>query len=395
MNELLRELNMEDISPYFDAALEEARREEGVPFWLTESFIKKVNLKTGVVPDYEDELIETLPALILDKNLLLFAKTVYIMLKDSRPFGEVFENFRLPSLKDTDRPEVHLLGIYPLLALCDSAYDSLLQRGIDESILKRTYERFNTCIGLSAVRTGRSSMIDLYFMWCILYAKGNLFKLGILEYEVCSLSECGVVALQNEKGEKAVLMSGVTLDDTGRISKSGRDASFIETESSYEGYPVSQNTALALPERVALPKKDWRVVLSPEAPVISVHIPAGARLEGEALEKEFNAARAFFKRYFPEYKFSAFICLSWLLSTDLKKILKPESNILSFASKFTLFPCTFNEFTALTFIFLKDYKSHDEIRFDELPDTTSLTRAVKEVYERGDTIREAGGYFVF
>ena len=71
-------------------------------------------------------------------------------------------------------------------------------------------------------------------------------------------------------------------------------------------------------------------------PIIEVHIPEGEPLSKEACWESIESARAFFARYFPEYKYSLFTCHSWLLDTSLGEFLPDESNIIKFASLFNI-----------------------------------------------------------
>ncbi|MBR2466541.1 MAG: amidohydrolase family protein [Clostridia bacterium] len=69
-------------------------------------------------------------------------------------------------------------------------------------------------------------------------------------------------------------------------------------------------------------------------PVIEVHIPEGEKLDLAACEESVNAAREFFKTYFPEYDYKCFTCHSWLLDDTLKNYLPENSGIVRFGDMF-------------------------------------------------------------
>lgn len=71
-------------------------------------------------------------------------------------------------------------------------------------------------------------------------------------------------------------------------------------------------------------------------PVINVHVQAGADLSPEAVGRSFREAASFFPAYFPEHRYAAFLCYSWLLYPGMRTLLLPDSNIRAFASRFTL-----------------------------------------------------------
>lgn len=70
------------------------------------------------------------------------------------------------------------------------------------------------------------------------------------------------------------------------------------------------------------------------APALSVHIPSNASLEDQALEDSFAGAREFFPRYFPEFGAKGAFCQSWLLSANLRKLLGENSRIRHFQDRF-------------------------------------------------------------
>jgi len=71
--------------------------------------------------------------------------------------------------------------------------------------------------------------------------------------------------------------------------------------------------------------------------VIEVHIPASGPLIKEECEQSFEKAKEFFKKFYPKYEYKCFTCHSWLMDETLKKLLKPESNILLFQNMFEVF----------------------------------------------------------
>lgn len=72
-------------------------------------------------------------------------------------------------------------------------------------------------------------------------------------------------------------------------------------------------------------------------PVLSVHIPDFmGPMSVEACDDSTAEARAFFPRYFPDETYDYAVCHSWLLDPELKRYLRPESNIIRFQDRFTL-----------------------------------------------------------
>lgn len=73
-------------------------------------------------------------------------------------------------------------------------------------------------------------------------------------------------------------------------------------------------------------------------PVLGVHIPATGPLLDAACEESFRLAAEFFPRHFPDHPFVAFTCESWMMDPHLALYLPPDSNLIRFQRRFSLFP---------------------------------------------------------
>jgi hypothetical protein len=113
-----------------------------------------------------------------------------------------------------------------------------------------------------------------------------------------------------------------------------------------------------------------KVKLPAGAPVLNVHIQTGADLAQERVAESLQAAKNFFARVFPETRFHAMVCYSWLLHSGLKDLLPSYSRILQFAGNFELISETGDKRQAIERIFGRRYR-----RKADYPQQTSLQRA--------------------
>lgn len=105
-------------------------------------------------------------------------------------------------------------------------------------------------------------------------------------------------------------------------------------------------------------------------PVLNVHIPKGSNITTSQCNEDFCNAKKFFELYFPEHKWQAFLCYSWLLYPKLQEILPLDSNIRQFASRFEIISsCTYST-QAVECIFGKKYRSNKDY-----PQHTRLQRS--------------------
>ena len=70
--------------------------------------------------------------------------------------------------------------------------------------------------------------------------------------------------------------------------------------------------------------------------VMEVHIPEEGPLDIDACKASIEAAKIFFEKYFPVFKYTYFTCHSWLLDETLKDIMNDSSNILKFQQLFDI-----------------------------------------------------------
>ena len=121
--------------------------------------------------------------------------------------------------------------------------------------------------------------------------------------------------------------------------------------------------------------------------VLGVHIPEDGGLSPALVDASFDEARSFFPRYFPDKPATVATCESWMLDPYLVERL-PNSNIASFAARFTLDRCTDAPTDAVYFTF----RQRGLENLDKLPRETSLQRIVLERIDDGGTWQLGHGH---
>ncbi|MBO1268765.1 acyltransferase domain-containing protein [Arthrobacter cavernae] len=111
---------------------------------------------------------------------------------------------------------------------------------------------------------------------------------------------------------------------------------------------------------------------------LGVHIPEDGGLSPALVDESLAMAKEFFARFFPDKPVAAATCDSWMLDPYLAAKL-PESNIASFARRFTVERCTDEPTDAVYFTF----RQRGLADLDKLPRETSLQRVVLERIDDG------------
>lgn len=126
---------------------------------------------------------------------------------------------------------------------------------------------------------------------------------------------------------------------------------------------------------------------------IYIHIPpADNGLQPDEVDASIQLAVARLEEYFPHIKGKQLVfCTStWLLSPQLREILKPTSNIIKFQDRFTV--TEFSE-TAVPFLSFAFKVRACNADYSRLPEDTHLRRELKRRLLSGQSLQTGWGYF--
>ena len=228
----------------------------------------------------------------------------------------------------------------------------------------------------------------------------NSLIIGRLRFEICENSSYPVRILKSADGRLMPLMDGAMIHPSGHLLgtygfEDGSDAysaNLYEGADFYEGYSVNPTTRLVEPRRIRLSKTEWKEVYKSGDSVLKVHIPYGGRLDKDTCRESYERADKIFKESYPEYSFTSFMLECWMLSPELRDILPPESNIISFRKPYTVYPVKNSAEDALLYVYGLENTKISDIDIEALPESNSLQRGVKSKLLSGRPIYEFGGY---
>ncbi len=233
--------------------------------------------------------------------------------------------------------------------------------------------------------------------WYQLAIDCSLFRLGRLEIQINNgfIGRCQV--FEGPDGKQIALAHDMNIHRSGRTLGSlyceDKDGAFlsavVETADSYVGYPFDDE-GLVSNIAITLPKSDWKRILSRGDDVISLHIPAGGGLTDEAVDDAIAQAREFADTYFPDYKYKAFDCHSWLLDPQLIKLTGENTNIARFCRRFRPITHYSKGDAVYNFVF---FKTDMNFKVEDLPENSRLEKALKQHFLSGKAIYETAGYF--
>ena len=289
------------------------------------------------------------------------------------------------------------LHLFPAIPTMPESVAYLRSRKVPEAVITATLQEYDESVQLRLLAVGRPCFTADRLNWlrCVIF--NRMLHIGRFKYDFPGKCLTGVRVYQNARGEFAVLADNVTVHASGYLLGTAgyedAEGSFLaqiqETDTAFVGYPAQG--ARVLSQTVSLPKQQWQLCLCPDDLLVRIHIPRNGDFDKQTILDSYQQAKEVFKTCYPDLPFKAFLCSSWLMSPDLRSILKPTSNILGFQDTFTHIP--FSSSGRLVFSFVFPGFAYDPAQFSLLPEDTSLQRAVKQRYLAGDYIRDGAGFF--
>ena len=321
-----------------------------------------------------------------------------LYLKDST----LQEARRLKCPRCTGTPGSNMLGLLIHLPSVETNYQNLLRRGFTDPEARACLEAYR--IYLWEVKEFRNGFIGLppaISRWVTNFTKGEIVYPGFcgLNYQLSSLPQDKSPYFIKNKETGRILpifpdkqmlhRSGIPLGSAGAEDDLGSfETTFEETPTAYIGHPVL--SCKVSPNKEIYPKDKWELALGPGDDVINFHLFYQTDLTPETVEKSMEAGREIITRCFPERNFKAFHCSSWVLSPILNEVLGEKAKISSFSSRFVRYPGLSKAKSVYGYVFNGTYDSDEE-----LPETTSLQRGLKQRLLAGDYVYDTKGIILF
>lgn len=358
----------------------------------TEDTLREIEEKYSIFGNYTEKIIECLRYVSKSEELLCYinASLSYISEND------------IPEAKALPQPKIDTVGCMAyyrglvLAALMPSAIQRYKERGFSEEEIYATLNKtIEIRIAVAESNNGKPGVDVSAFNWLIFYAKALVFYNGVFNVTPKHFDDRAVILQNKTTGEiKPIITNDVIHRDGGILGSTGFEdeegsfpADFIETDEYYEGYETKD--ALVINERKRFHKSEWNVLLTTRYGIAGIHIPRGANLSEDVVRRGLYDALTMTKKHYPEYNARAVYCASWMIDPQLEKILGAESKIVSFMKKFTTFPR--RDYGGAIFGFVFPQKPEN---YNDLPESTSLQRKLKQLYLDGKYIYSPAGVYV-
>jgi len=383
-----RRLTLAPIPEAFAAcyAAAEAELDRDGVYFLADAYIRALCERTDAFPDILDFTLAEAARVRADASLALYTLFLSRAMEDRALYSANQGRIPLPD----EEPMLPFLSLLPHIG---RVYDALTARGVPADVVRATVDQFQSCVFLYEERFDRKGLSRNYLNFLQHTIDGCLLGISRLRFEMLTLHEPIRLLKNKHSSEQVLLFGGGAMDTRGLYagtppeSAEAFNAAIDEDDTAWSGCVVN-NAAKCLPERRRFAKSDWTLLLGPGDPVLNVHIPAHLPLTREALAESYRRAPEIFRTCY-NFAPKGFLCRSWMLSEELHELLPPGSNILMFQEPYHRFPIRTNGTAVYNFVFKLRFHT-----FADMPEDTSLQRAVKRRYLDGGHVFEYGGVFV-
>ncbi len=358
---------------------------------LSDEYIEGIINEALILKPYADLIKESAKRIRQNPAMRLYVCLLEYRIKSKQLISA--EGFTPPAENGIEFDFLHL---FPALSSIPESILFFKRRGVAQDIITATMKEFDFCVENCIDKLGRPAFTFDRLSWILRITNNEMIRIGRFKYDMPSKRVQGIKAYKNRNNELVVLANGVDAHPCGKIFGSAGlcgegerfFAEIFESDTEISGHPIVDG--LIQREPVTLQKCEWDLCLSPDDEVISIHIPPHESFDRDTCEASYERAREVFATHFPDMPYKAFHCRTWMVSPDLKAVLKPSSNILAFQSKFTLYPTK----SQGRWVFDNVFPDQAVVRdYGELPENTSLQRGVKELYLKGGCIHEFSGFF--
>jgi len=338
----------------------------------------------GFPAETEKSLREYLQFFLTREDLLTLAETYYRDIFEKRSYTYV----QIEALPENDGREAGLLFAVIFLARYELLEGKLPVQCRPGALhtLKDLVRRSKSCYGTAGLK-------GMYRSGIVPYLLPYKYVLGRLCFEVTTFNSSFEVYRNPVDGTTVpVALPDYSYMPDGKRPTSAYQGELVTptlqiTGDEMTGYLFGENGRLN-PQPVTL--RGYEKVLQTGDNVLSVHISAGGKISPALVDDAFRQAEEFFARYYPEKRFKAYVCSSWLLNTDMEAFLSPDSNITRFRNRFRVVLTTPNGYSLYWHIFGME----QFLPLEQLQPANAFQKAILDRVKAGKTLYNGYGYIL-
>lgn len=345
--------------------------------------------KYNIFTYMKEDISRLRDSLLLEPDNVIYCYFLYLALKNNDT--EAIKLLAKPkkTLKDE---KYDILPLFSLLYRVPSMIEEHKKRGIPSDVTTDTCNMFENQVQ-DFVNLFHRYGISEYVGWMKGFVDCKIIRIGRFNFEITSYKSPYDI-FENKDNILKILPYGQTFHKSGQIlgsvgcedTEDSFSADIIETDEYYEGCVVIDG--LCINKKTKLYKTEWKKFLTKGDAIVSIHIPTGGKMTPDICGRDLKKCREIVTKCFGSFK--AFYCSSWLLDPQIKGIIGKETNLTHFSDRFEKFPLKSNGNDVFEYVYGLPSPPQN---LEELPETSSFSKAIKQHLLCGKHIYGANGVF--
>ncbi|MBP3334463.1 MAG: hypothetical protein J6M35_10515 [Clostridia bacterium] len=380
---------------FYDRVMDEYEK-NGCPF-AEPSYYDGLAEKYNMLPNFLEDYKAGAAAVKEDDSLCRVLMLICESLKDRKNIASDIRELELPHSQDGGYSiKYDMLTALAMASAARYQHSLYTARSLPQEHIDYGMRHLEGMVrNFKSRNNGRSGAMS--WEWYQLGIDAKIYRIGRLEIEIFAKFTQNAIVYENSKGEVIALANNVRVHREGYILGSAHykdeegawEASVTEDELFCAGYPYIRRGVVSK-GKIRLAKDEWRRIIEPGDPVVSLHIPAGGGFTDEAIDKCFADSKEFLAKYFPDFDYKAFVCSSWLMDDMLSDMIGENKNISKFCERFSKIGQRSAGRAVFSFVFLQP--DVNNVDYNALPENSTLERELKKHYIDGKAIYECYGF---
>lgn len=373
----------EELLPYYERALG-MKKERGLAILDKERLIR-LNDEYGFIREGFGTVLEASDLVAENNDLVLYNYVIYLIIKDG---VRAIENI-IPTPEGVST-ETDFAPAFGILYCIEDAVEILKKRKLPHEIISDSL--FGIGSEMLAYRDmhGRLGMRD-YIGWYTYFLRGEIIRVGRLQYQFTKFGP-QVKVYMRDGGDIAIMANnrdahkkGLFFGAEGHRDEEGKYFAELKTEGdTVTGYRANHYGELD-PTPVTL--EGYREVLSEGDNIAAIHITNGEPFHIDTVRESFRMMDEVIAKYYADLNIKAYHCYSWLINKHLRDIIGRDTNLTQLADMFELYPTCGGHHGIFEYVF----KRPGSTPIEELPEDTSMQRAIKKFLSEGNSFCEMAG----
>lgn len=343
-------------------------------------------------PEQEKALADYLAFVREREDLLELIQTYHDDIFDNKKYTLA----QVEALPEKDGKEEGFLFAVMFLARYELMDKVFAKRGIPAEEYKvGILKKYKDSLAKNKTQYGSHGLRGMHRYSLVNYLIPLEYRIGRLLFEITKFNSAFEVYRNKQTGEMiSVALPGFQYMPTGKRPPSTYTGELFEPYIKQDGDTME---CFAFDEEgnfsntpITIKVSDYEKVLQTGDDVLSVHIPADGRMTPELIDEAFALADKFFADHYADVDFKAYVCSSWLLNTDIKEFLNPESNIVRFQKRFRIVVTTVNGYS----LFWHVFGTPNIGPLDELVPKNDFQKKFLDRVKAGQTLYNGYGYIL-